>query len=361
MNPLVPAAEALVAAGHEVDLFLATGSEMFNFENIDMTLNRRSLCLSALGLPTLLQTLSAQAQTWPEKPVTFIVPYVAGAGVDPVARLITRKLADQWKQPLIVDNRPGASGTIGAAVVARAAPDGLTLLMSATAEVVIDEHFMARMPYNPSTDLKPVTLIVRLPFALVTAPSKPYQDMAGLIAYAKKHPGQVSYGSSGPGTPQHLAGVLLEQLAGIQLLHVPFKGVAQAMTDIMGGNVDIGFAGLPTALQQVLAGKVRALGVSSKKAADAAPQIPPIANTPGLEAFELLQWFGLFAPAKTPDTIIAKIQHDVAETLALPDIRDTLTKQGADPSGMPTPEFVSFVKSERERFKAIVKAAKIEQ
>ncbi|CAN7769536.1 tripartite tricarboxylate transporter substrate binding protein [Variovorax sp. LjRoot84] len=301
------------------------------------------------------------AQSWPAKPVTVIVPYVAGGGVDPVARLVSQKLADRWKQPVLVDNRAGASGTIGANVVAKAIPDGTTILMSATAEVVINQHFMKKMAYDPERDLKPVTLLVKLPFALVTEPSKRYKDMAGLLNYARQNPGMVSYASSGPGTPQHLAGVLVEQLAGVSLLHVPFRGVAQAMTDLMGGQVEIGFAGLPTALQQVRAGKLRALGVSSKAAAAAAPQIPPIAQTPGLEKFELIQWFGVFVPAKTPDAVVQQIQRDISEVLAMPEVRDTLSKQGADPSGMPTAEFESFVKSEREKFRKVVQAAKIEQ
>ena len=245
--------------------------------------------------------------------------------------------------------------------MAKAAPDGTTILMSATAEVAINQYFMKKMLYDADRDLKPVTLLVKLPFALIAAPSKPYHDMAGLIAYARQHPGTVSYASSGPGTPQHLAGVLVEQLAGIQMLHIPFKGVAEAMNDILGGQVDIGFAGLPTALKQIEAGKVQALGVSSKTAATAAPQIAPIANTPGLEKFELIQWFGVFVPARTPDAIVARIQHDIADVLTLPDVRDTLLKQGAEPSGMPTAEFAAFVKTEREKFRKIVVAAKIEQ
>jgi len=232
--------------------------------------------------------------------------------------------------------------------------------MSATAEVAINQFFMKKMAYDPERDLKAVTLLVKLPFALVASPSKPYADMAGLVAYARQHPGTVSYASSGPGTPQHLAGVLVEQLAGVTLLHVPFKGVAQAMTDILSGQVDIGFAGLPTALQQIQAGKVRALGVSSRTPAAPAPQVPAIAQTPGLEKFELIQWFGVFVPAKTPEAVVQKIQRDIAEVLALPEVRDTLLKQGAEPSGMPTAEFEAFVQAERSKFRRIVQAAHIE-
>ena len=312
------------------------------------------------GLASSGARAQAPSPPWPARPVSVIVPYVAGGGVDPVARLVSQKLAERWGQPVLVDNRAGGSGTIGANAVAKAAPDGHTILMSATAEVAINQFFMKKMAYDPERDLTPVTLLVRLPFALVAAPSKPYADMAGLIAYARQHPGAVSYGSSGPGTPQHLAGVMLEQLAGVSLLHVPFKGVAQAMTDILSGQVDVGFAGLPTALQQIQAGKLRALGVSSRAPAAAAPQVPAIAQTPGLEKFELIQWFGVFVPAKTPEPVVRKIQQDIAEVLALPEVRDTLMKQGAEPGGLPTAEFAAFVQAERIKFRTVVQAARIE-
>ena len=327
-----------------------------------MSIRLAALILSAASLVGL--TTFARAQTapapWPSRPVSVIVPYVAGGGVDPVARLVSQKLAERWGQPVLVDNRAGGSGTIGASAVAKATPDGHTILMSATAEVASNQFFMKKMAYDPERDLKAVTLLVKLPFALVASPSKPYADMAGLVAYARQHPGAVSYASSGPGTPQHLAGVLVEQLAGVTLLHVPFKGVAQAMTDILSGQVDIGFAGLPTALQQIQAGKVRALGVSSRTPAAAAPQVPAIAQTSGLEKFELIQWFGVFVPAKTPEAVVQKIQRDVAEVLALPEVRDILLKQGAEPSGMPTAEFETFLHAERNKFRRIVQAAHIE-
>lgn len=324
-------------------------------------MQRRKHLLIALGL-VASAALPALAQgSWPARPVTIIVPYPAGAGVDPVARLVAQKLAERWKQPVLVDNRAGASGTIGANAVAKAAPDGHTILMSATAEVVINQHFMKGMAYNPETDLRPVTLAVQLPFALVAHPARPYTDIAGLLLYARQNPGKVSYASSGAGTPQHLAGVMLEQLAGVSLLHVPFKGVALAMNDIVAGQVDIGFAGLPTALAQVQGAKVRALGLSSKTASPAAPQIAPLGQHPDLAGFDLMQWFGVFLPGKTSDAITQQVQRDIADVLALPDVRDTLQKQGAEPSGMPTAAFETFVRQQRELFRKVVQAARIEQ
>lgn len=304
---------------------------------------------------------SAAAQEWPQKTVTMVVPYPAGAGVDPVARLVGQKLSEIWKQPVVVDNKPGASGTIGANYVAHAQPDGLTIMMSATAEVVINQFIMNKMSYNPETDLVPVTLAVRLPFVLVTHPSKPYSNMAELVTYAKKNPGKVSYASSGNGTPQHLAGALLEQIAGIEMLHVPYKGVAPSLTDLLGNNVAVGFAGLPAALPHVQKGALKPLAVSSKTASPAAAQVPPVAATAGLEKFELNQWFGIFAPRGTPQEVVAKLQKDFSTVLNMPDVKENLEKQGAQPSGMPTQEFVKFVQSEREKFQAIVKVGQITQ
>ncbi|HET8744673.1 MAG TPA: tripartite tricarboxylate transporter substrate binding protein [Ramlibacter sp.] len=316
--------------------------------------------LLAAAVAVLGCVAGASAQEWPQKPVKIVVPYPAGAGVDPVARLVGQKLSERWKQTVIVDNKPGGSGTIGATYVARAPGDGLTIMMSATAEVVINQFIMDKMQYDPETDLVPVTLAVRLPFILVTHPSNPYSNIAELVAYAKKNPGKVTYASSGPGTPQHLAAVLLEQLSGTQMVHVPYKGIAPSITDLLANHVSIGFAGLPAGLPHVQKGSLKPLAVSSKASSPAAPQVPPIAATPGLEQFELNQWFGIWVPKGTPEPVVAQIQRDIAAVLQMPDVKETLEKQGAQPSGMPTAEFAKFVQSERKKFAAIVKSAKLD-
>ena len=300
------------------------------------------------------------AQTWPSNTVKVIVPYAAGGGVDPVARLVSQKLADIWKVPVVVENKAGGSGTIGASFVAHAPADGLTILMSATAEVVINQHFMQKMSYNPDTDLKPVALLVKLPFVLVTNPSKPYTNLPEMIAYAKKNPNTVSYASSGPGTPQHLAGVLLEKEAGIKLVHVPYKGVAPSVSDLLAGHVDIGFTGLPTVMTYLDAGSLRALGLSSKSPSPAAPKIIPIAMVAGLQNFDLTQWFGVFVPTATPNAITQKINADINTVLNMPEIKATLEKQGAQPGNMSTAEFQVFAANESKKFAAIVKNVKIE-
>lgn len=315
--------------------------------------------LLAAAVAVLGCVAGASAQEWPQKPVKIVVPYPAGAGVDPVARLVGQKLSERWKQTVIVDNKPGGSGTIGATYVARAPADGLTIMMSATAEVVINQFIMDKMQYDPETDLVPVTLAVRLPFILVTHPSNPYSSIAELVAYAKKNPNKVTYASSGPGTPQHLAAILLEQLSGVQMVHVPYKGIAPSITDLLANHVSIGFAGLPAGLPHVQKGSLKPLAVSSKASSPAAPQVPPIAATPGLEQFELNQWFGIWVPKGTPESVIGQIQRDMAAVLQMTEVKETLEKQGAQPSGMPTAEFAKFVQSERKKFEAIVKSAKL--
>ncbi|MYN14324.1 tripartite tricarboxylate transporter substrate binding protein [Pusillimonas sp. TS35] len=310
----------------------------------------------------LLASLTAHtyaAQTWPAQPVTIVVPYTAGGGTDSVARLLSEKLSQRWNQTVVVSNKDGASGTIGASYVAHAQPDGYTIMLSATAEVVISQHIMPKMPYSPEKDLRPVTLAVKLPFMLVTHPDKPYKTTAELIDYAKAHPGAVSYASSGNGTPQHLAGALFEQLSGTSLLHVPYKGVAPSISALLANQIDIGFVGLPIGYSHVQSGKLRPLAVSAKDRSPAVPDVPAVDETKGMEAFDLTQWFGVFVPAGTPDAVVGKIQEDIHAVLQLPDLRAKLQNQGAEPSGMPTADFEQFVKAEREKFGRIVKSMKL--
>jgi tripartite-type tricarboxylate transporter receptor subunit TctC len=312
------------------------------------------------GLLCLGLAPSAYAEAnWPERPVTVVVPYTAGGGTDSVARLLAEKLTQRWGQTVVVSNKDGASGTIGASYVARAQPDGYTLMLSATSEVVISQHIMKKMPYDPEKDLQPVTLAVKLPFLLVANPSKPYKTTAELIAHAKQHPETITYASSGTGTPQHLAGALLEQLSGTKLLHVPYKGVAPSISALLADQIDIGFVGLPIGFSHVQAGKLQPLAVSGPVRSDAVPDVPTVGETKGLgvEAFDLTQWFGVWAPAGTPTDIVQKVQQDIAAVLQLPDLRATLEKQGAEPSGMPTAEFEAFVKAERAKFGSIVQAS----
>jgi tripartite-type tricarboxylate transporter receptor subunit TctC len=321
----------------------------------------KNILASLISLSLLSIGGATQAQSWPDRPVKVIVPYAPGGGVDPVARLVGLKLADIWKQSVVVENKAGGSGTIGANFVAKSPSDGLTILMSATAEVVINQHFMQKMSYNPDVDLKPVTLLVKLPFVLVANPSKPYSTAAELIAYAKRNPNTITYASSGPGTAQHLSAVMLEEQANIKLVHVPYKGVAPSVSDLLAGHVDIGFAGLPTALPHIQSGALKALGLSSKTPSIAAPNIPPLAKTQSLQNFDLTQWFGVYVPSGTPNAISQKIQQDIVDVLRMADVKETLEKQGAQPGNMSMAEFQAYSSSESKKFGAIVKSAKIDQ
>lgn len=316
--------------------------------------------LFAVGLVGLGCVATVAAQQWPNKPVRLIVPYPAGGGLDPVSRMLGQKLTEAWKVPVVVENKPGASGSMGAAYVAQAPADGHTILTSAIAEVAINQYTMQKLAYDPEKDLKPVTLMVRLPFVLVTHPSRPYSTAAELIEYARKNPGKVTYASSGPGTPQHLAGVLFEQLAGVTMTHVPYKGIVPSVQDLLGGHVDIGFAGLPTGLPHVQSGALKALGLSALTASPSAPQIAPLSLTKGLQGFELTQWFAVFVPKNTPDAVVQRIQQSFSEVLRLPEVKESLEKQGAQPSGMSTEEFTRFLASERDKFSKVVKTANIQ-
>jgi len=302
---------------------------------------------------------AATSAPWPAQTVNIVVPYTAGGGTDSVARLLAEKLNERWGQTVVVSNKDGASGTIGANYVAHSKPDGYTIMLSATAEVVISQHIVSKMPYDPEKDLQPVTLAVKLPFLLAANPDKPYKTTAELVQYAKAHPGEVTYGSSGTGTPQHLAGALLENLSGAKMLHIPYKGVAPSISALLANQIDIAFIGLPIGFSHMQSGKVRALAVSGKARSDAVPDVPTVRETQGLEGFDLTQWFGIFVPAGTPKEVVRKIQQDIAWSLQSPDLREKLEKQGAEPSGMPTEEFEAFVKSEREKFGKIVRAANI--
>ncbi|HZZ95153.1 MAG TPA: tripartite tricarboxylate transporter substrate binding protein [Usitatibacter sp.] len=310
--------------------------------------------LSAL----MLHAGGAAADKWPDRPVTIVVPYSAGGGVDPVARLVAEKLTQRLGQAFIVENKPGASGMIGTTFVARARPDGYTLLMSASDVIAINPHLYKNMTYDPRVDLAPITEVVSLPFLLVTASSFPAHTLKDLVDMAKKTPGKYAFASGGTGSLQHLAAEMLMSTTGINLIHVPYKGVVPAMNDLLGGQVPVLFAGFPTAIQHVRTGKIHALGVTSAKRMEQAKDIPTIAEQ-GYPGFEVTQWFGFFAPAKTPPEIVERLYHETAAVLASPDMRERLVAQGADPVGSSPAEFKAFTAKESAKFGKIVQDAHV--
>lgn len=303
---------------------------------------------------------AALAQDYPSRPVTIIVPFSAGGGVGVMARLLAEKLRVALKQNVIVENKPGASGMLGAGYVVKAAPDGYTLLLGSAGETAINPYvYKEKMAYSPEKDLAPVSLVSRVPNVLVAGPSLKANTTAELLQYAKAHPGKVSYASSGIGNPQHLNGALMESTAGVTMMHVPYKGASGQLSDVTGGNVDMTFVSYAAALPFIQSHKVRALGVTSAKRAAFAEDIPALAETPGLASYDLSNWFGVFAPAKTPAPVVAAINQAISTALRDPELAQRLTEQGGEVEIMTPQAFHDFILAQSKQYQAIVEHAHI--
>ena len=311
---------------------------------------------TALGLPAIA---SAQAQAWPSRPITIITAYPPGGVADQIARVLAGELGGRLGQPVTVENRAGASGTIGAGHVAKSPPDGHTLLLGAMAEIVFTPHLMERMPYRPERDLVPVALAVRYPFLLVSNPALRVRSTAELVALAKREPGRVTYATAGNGSVQHIAMEMFMRTAGVRLHHIPYKGVAPALNDVLGNQVSTMFAGFPPAMAQVQAGKLVALGVSTRERLSSAPEVPAVAETPGLAGYDFPVWVGLFAPAGTPTPILDRLHRETVAILAAPAVREGIEKAGMTISNESRVAFAAFVKAESERYGRIIKEAGI--
>lgn len=326
-----------------------------------MAFKRRNLLLySLMGSLGLIGSSAALAQDFPSKPITIVVPFSAGGGVDTVARLLAEKLRDTLKQSVVVDNKAGGSGMIGAQAVVKAAPDGHTLLLGSAGETAINPFvYKARMQYSPAKDLAPITLVTRIPNVLVVSPTLPVKNMEELVAHAKKNPGKLSYSTSGVGNPQHLNGELLEELAGIFMVHIPYRGAAGQLIDVTSGTVDMTFVSYTAAKGFIQSGKVKAIAVTSAKRTSFAPDVPAIAEHKPLAKYQLENWFGLFAPAGTPEAVQQKINAAVTQALRDPELAKRLRDQGGEPAPMSTQQFREFIKAESVQFERIVETAKI--
>ncbi len=313
--------------------------------------------LLALACVLVSPCAFAQQGEFPSRPVRLIVPYPPGGAADVLGRLVGQKLSERWGQQVIIDNRPGAGGGIGAQAGAKAPADGYTLTVTPVGIMAVNPWVYAKLPYDPLRDFQPVTLIASSPFVLTVNPKVPANTFKEFVEYARANPGKVSVGNPGSGTGQHLGGEYLATSAGIQLVHVPYKGSAPATTDLLGGVIDAQFD-LITLLPHVKTGKLRALGVSSSKRMKALPEVPTIAES-GLAGFEVVAWNGIVAPAGTSMALVEKIQRDVAQVLALRDVQDWLVAQGYEPGGQTPAEFGAFIRSELEKYGRIVKAAGI--
>lgn len=324
-----------------------------------MQAHRRALCAAILAATALPFAAAAQDAAYPSKPITLVVPFSAGGGVDVTARLLAEKLRASLGQNVIVDNKAGGSGMIGAVAVTRAAADGYTLLMGSAGETAINPHvYKSRMQYSPEKDLAPITLVVKVPNAVVVNPKLPVKTVAELLAYAKAN-GKVTYGTSGIGNPQHLAGELLEQLSGVPLTHIPYRGASNQLTDTAGGQIDMTFVSLGGAKPFIKDGRVRAIAVTSPTRSSLAPDLPAVAETKGLEKYALENWFGLFAPAATQPAVVQKLNAAVTQALKDPDLVKRLQELGGEPTPMEPAQFKSFVQGESARFAKLVADAKI--
>ena len=298
--------------------------------------------------------LQAGAQNYPTKPIRLVVPFPAGGTTDLLARAMAQKLSEALGQQFVVDNRPGAGGNIGSDNVAKSPPDGYTLLMGTVGMHAINPSLYAKMPYDHVKDFAPIVLVAGVPNVLVVNPGVPIKSVAELIKAAKDQPGSINFASSGNGTSIHLSGELFKSLTGVQMAHVPYKGSAPALTDLLGGQVQIMFDNLPSALPHIKAGKLRAIAVTSAKRAPVLPDLPTIAES-GVPGFEASSWFGLLAPAGTSRDIVTRINAEANKALQSAEMKEKLLAQGAEAAGNSPEHFADYIRSETTKWAKVVK------
>lgn len=301
---------------------------------------------------------AAAADTYPARPVRMVVTFPAGGPSDVIMRIIGQRLTDRWGPPVVIDNRGGAGGILGTEIVARAAPDGYTFLLGTAGGMTINPALQAKLSYDPFRDFAPVAMLVNNPQILVLHPAVPAKTLQELVALAKSRPGQLNAASAGTGTATHLGLELLKLTAGINVVHVPYKGGAPAVTDLMAGQVQMLFVSIPSVLPHVQAGKLRAVAVSSAKRSASAPDIPTVAES-GYPDFEYSNWNALFAPAGTPQQIVSKMNAEIVKILNDPEVNRRLTSQGADPAPGTPAALAKYMRTDHERWKKVISSAGI--
>ncbi len=304
-------------------------------------------------------TGSLQAQSYPVKPIRVVVPFAPGGPSDIFVRAIGPKLTEVWGQPVVVDNRGGAGGVIGIEVVTHAAPDGYTLLLGASGALVINPALNPRLTYDTFRDLAPITRVVINPQLLALHPSLAANNLQELIQIAKAKPGQINYASVGIGSSPHLGMEMLKAMAGINLTHVPYKGTAPALTDLLGGQVSLMFTSMATVLPHVRAGRVKGIAVGSAKRSPAVPEIPTVAES-GITGFDYVTWFAFFAPARTPRAIVDKLNGEIVRILAEPKLAQYFSGQGAEPAATTPEGLTQYMRDEHDRWKRVIKSANIQ-
>jgi tripartite-type tricarboxylate transporter receptor subunit TctC len=321
-------------------------------------IRRRFLRLVALAA-ALSASSAAWTQDYPAQPVTIVVPFAPAGSTDIIARMLAKKLEQRWGKPFLVENRPGAGTLIAASAVAKAAPDGHVLMMAPSATMAINVSLYKKLPYDPAVDFVPLAGLAQVPFVLVVNPSLPVRSLPEFIAYARERPGQLSFASVGPGVPHHLFAELLMSMTGIQMTHVPYKGSAPALSDVVAGHIPVMFIDIPPAVGMLTAGKVRPLGVTSRARVAAFPDIPTLAEA-GLPEFEAAGWHMMVAPAKTSPDIVRKLNAELVRILAQPETEAEIVKLGLLPfRNPPVEELRSFVAKETVRWRKIVERAGI--
>ena len=317
-----------------------------------------TLAVIFLAVSLMALAPSAQAQAWPVKPIRLVVPYPPGGSTDLLARSMGQKLGEALGQQIIVDNRAGASGMLGSEIVARTAPDGYTILLGTGATHGLNLLLSKTVPYDPVKDFTPITAAAEVPIILVVHPSVPAANAKELVEYGKKNPGKLAFGSSGTGSPHHLAGELFKQVGGIDLVHVPYKGAAPAVQDLIGGQIPMVFTTLSTALPHIRAGKIRAIGFVEAKRQASVPEIPTIGES--LSGYVMpVSWLGFFAPAGLPEPILKRLNAEIVKAVQSPDVRAKLEGAGMPVVGTSAEEFARMVKDDIETFRRIVTAAGI--
>ena len=316
-------------------------------------LSMHRICAALLALAAA----TASAQTYPNKVIRIIVPYPPGGGADITARPIAQMLSERWGQPVVIENHGGASGMIGADIVAKAPPDGYTLMVSASAEVALNVALFPKMPYDPVRDFAPITLATVTPMALVVHPSAPINSVKEYIAIARAKPGSMTFGSAGAGSPHHFAGEWLKMLTKIDIVHVPYKGSGPLIIDLLGGHSPSGFATLLPAMQHVKSGKLRALAVTTQKRAPLLPDVPALAEA--LPGFDVTQWNAVWAPAATPTDVLDKLSTEIARIVQSPDYKARTMDQASEAIGNSPSELAAFQQAEIDKYRKIAQQANI--
>lgn len=320
----------------------------FNFSNA-----KRMFGVLILGAMLAGPQIVFAQLAYPQRPVKVVVAFTAGGTTDILARLVAQQLTEKFKQPFVIDNKPGAGGNLGTEIVVKAPADGYTLIVNSVGPMAVNASLYGKLPYNPQTDLIPIVQIADVPNVLVVNPNVPVKNMEEFLAYAKANDGKLNYGSTGIGTSSHLSSFMLGRRAGFEATHIPYKG-ADALKDLLAGRIQYMFATIPSVMSQIQAGKLRPMAVSSLKRSRSLPDTPTVVET-GFPNFEAGSWFGFFAPKGTPDIVVSNLNKAVNEILGSPALEQQMIAQGADPAGGSAAQFGQFVQRETEKWRVIVK------